>query len=125
MSVALSCWDETRGPKTTYRRESLLEFIVLEGESIRAGSYSSRYDSGRELGAHGLDCRQRADENQMETGDGKLSKPATRDTLPPARPPLLSLPKERHQLGTKYLNMGTFLIKTTMVNILVSCCANS
>lgn len=124
MSVALGCWDETRGPKATCSRESLFEFTVPEQESIRAGRYSSRHDGGWELGAHGLECRHTEESRREPDGDCKL-KASHQGHASSGEATLLSLPKECHQLGTKYLNMGTFLIKATMVNILVSYCANS
>lgn len=48
----------------------------------------------------------------------KCSKPPSSDVLPPAMLHFLSLPKQRHPLGTKYTNtqpVGDSLIQTSVV----------
>lgn len=50
----------------------------------------------------------------------KLSKPASSDVLPPAMLHFLSLPKQRHQLGTECTNMqpvGDSLIQTSGISM--------
>jgi hypothetical protein len=43
----------------------------------------------------------------MAHGSFETSKPVFSDTLPPARPHLLILPKQLHHLGSKYSNLWT------------------
>lgn len=85
--------------KATYRRKVLFGLTVPEGEEsiiLTEGEYGSRqaWWLGQQLRARILNYEQEA---QGVVRNLETSKPTLSDTLPPAKPHLLSLTKQCHQ----------------------------